>query len=475
MSGKNLYFLLDFLVSRKKEINDMSTNILQVWIARLNHFIWEPRVESPTAWQQRGFGALRIAYLTIRDVVFENQLTLRAMSLVYTTLLSLVPLLAVSFSVLKGLGGDTQLELVLGNFLEPMGERGREITAKVIEFVENINAGWLGGVGLVIFFYTIISLMQKIESAFNYVWHVSEVRSFARRFSDYLSVILFGPVLIFAAMTLSSEITSNIIFKTLVQYEVFSFLFKLFTTFIPYLLLIVAFSIIYIFVPNTKVKLSAAITGAAVGALLWELVGWLFSSVLSFDKYVAIYAAFASLFLFVIWLYVSWIILLIGSTIAFYFQYPEYRMQQRRLQTLSNRMKEKLALAAMSEIASSYYHVQPNMTMHSLTEKLHISSDLLSPIINSLIKAQLLLRTDADPSEYIPGEAPEVMQLVDILRAVRESEEDEMMNAGRIPLTTNVASLFQNYQQAVIDAMNHKTLKDLVRPADTTRDNTKTT
>lgn len=448
----------------------MNNNILQHWISRLTNFIWEEPAKSLGAWHRRGIGALRIAYLTIRDVMFENQLTLRAMSLVYTTLLSLVPLLAVSFSVLKGLGGDTQLELVMGNFLAPMGERGSEITAKVIEFVDNINAGWLGGVGLVIFFYTIISLMQKIESAFNYVWHVSEVRSFARRFSDYLSVILFGPVLIFAAMTLSSEITSNFIFKTLVQYEVFSMLFKLLTTFIPYLLLIIGFSIIYIFVPNTKVRLAAAIVGAAVGALLWELVGWLFSSVLSFDKYVAIYAAFASLFLFVIWLYVSWLILLIGSTIAFYFQYPEYRTRQRRLQTLSNRMKEKLALAAMSEVASSYYHVQPNMTMQRLTEKLRISSDLLGPIIDSLIKARLLLRTDTDPSEYIPGEAPEVMQLIDILRAVRESEEDEVMNAGRIPLTADVDSLFQLYQQAAVEAMNHKTLKDLVRAADTSKD-----
>lgn len=451
----------------------MNNNILQLWITRLTNFIWEAPAESHGVWHARGIGALRIAYLTIRDVMFENQLTLRAMSLVYTTLLSLVPLLAVSFSVLKGLGGDTQLELVLGNFLAPMGERGREITAKVIEFVENINAGWLGGVGLVIFFYTIISLMQKIESAFNYVWHVSEVRSFARRFSDYLSVILFGPVLIFAAMTLSSEITSNFIFKTLVQYEVFSMLFKLLTTFIPYLLLIIGFSIIYIFVPNTKVRLAAAIVGAAVGALLWELVGWLFSSVLSFDKYVAIYAAFASLFLFVIWLYVSWLILLIGSTIAFYFQYPEYRTRQRRLQTLSNRMKEKLALAVMSEVASSYYHLQAKMTMQRLTEKLHISSDLLGPIIDSLIKVRLLLRTDADPSEYIPGEAPEVMRLIDILRTVRESEEDEVMNAGRIPLTADVDSLFQLYQQAAVEAMNHKTLKDLVRAADTSKDASK--
>lgn len=448
----------------------MNNNILQAWIARLNHFIWEYIPEAPTVWQQRGIGALRIFYLTIRDVVFENQLRLRAMSLVYTTLLSLVPLLAVSFSVLKGLGGDTRLELVLGNFLEPMGERGQEITNKVAEFVENINAGWLGGVGLLIFFYTIISLMQKIEAAFNYVWHVSEVRSFARRFSDYLSVILFGPVLIFAAMTLSSDITSNIIYKTLTQYELFKFLFKMVTTVIPYLLIIIAFSIIYIFVPNTKVKLGAAIAGAAVGAFLWEMVGWLFSSVLSFDKYVAIYAAFASLFLFVIWLYISWLILLIGSSISFYFQNPEYRMQTRRVQALSNRMKEKLALAVMSEIASSFYQVQPNMTMHRLAERLRISSDLLSPIINSLIQAKLLLRTDTDPGEYIPAEAPELMQLVDILNAVRESGEDDMMNAGRIPLTDGVASLFQRYQQAAGEAMNDLTLKDLVRTADSPED-----
>ena len=143
--------------------------------------------------------ALRLLYVAVREFS-EGQLTLRAMGLVYTTLLSLVPLIAVSFSVLKAFGVHNQVEPFLYNFLSPLGSKGAEITRKIIGFVENIKVGVLGSIGLAMLIYTVISLIQKIEDAFNYIWKIKRPRSFARRFSDYMSVILIGPVLIFSAI-----------------------------------------------------------------------------------------------------------------------------------------------------------------------------------------------------------------------------------------------------------------------------------
>jgi membrane protein len=441
-------------------------NLITEWNKRLNGFIWERDTDALTKWSRRGIGALRIAYLTIRDVLFDNQLTLRAMSLVYTTLLSLVPLLAVSVSVLKGFGAHTQLELALKNFLTPLGERGTEITNTIISFVEGINSGLLGSLGMAMLLYTVISLMQKIEAAFNFTWHVSEDRSFARRFSDYLSVVLIGPVLVFSAMGLTATITHSKMFLLLAANPVTGFFINLASYLVPYLLIIFAFTLIYIYIPNTRVKFRAALVGALVSGVLWETVGWLFASFISSANYTAIYSAFAALFFFMIWLYISWTILLIGASIAFYYQNPEFRARQRRHFNLSNRMKEKLALAVMAHVTTRFYRRMPALTLHELALIINIASDLLYPIINNLISRGLLTRTGAETTEFIPAQAPENIQLLEILRAVREADEDEIMNARRITLAPQVEEIFSTYQEAAATAIAGKTLKDLAANVD---------
>ncbi len=129
-------------------------------------------------------GVLRNAYAVFRDIA-SGQLTLRAMSLVYTTLLSIVPLIAFSFSVLKGLGVDKRLEEKLYTILEPLGVKGIEITDQVMQLVHSVNGSVLGGIGLTFFVYTAVTMVQKIEEAFNYVWSVSKPRNFAKRMTEY--------------------------------------------------------------------------------------------------------------------------------------------------------------------------------------------------------------------------------------------------------------------------------------------------
>src|SRR5690606_8857192 len=146
-------------------------------------------------------GVLRYPYASLRDVG-RGDLTRRAMSLVYTTLLSVVPLIALSFSVLKGLGYHRELEPMLYSFLEPLGERGYQLTAQIMEFVDNVRSGVLGSLGLLFLLYTVISMVQKVEESFNFVWRVDQPRSFGRRFSEYLSVMVVGPALIVAALGL---------------------------------------------------------------------------------------------------------------------------------------------------------------------------------------------------------------------------------------------------------------------------------
>lgn len=436
--------------------------LITSWNRRINQFIWEMQPGDVTKWQWRGIGALRIAYLAVRDVFFDSQLSLRAMSLVYTTLLSLVPLLAVSVSVLKGFGAHTQIELYLRNFLTPLGTRGDEITRTIINFVEGINSGLLGSVGIAMLLYTVVSLMQKIEAAFNFTWHVTEDRSLARRFSDYLSVVLIGPVLVFSAVGLTATITHSKIFLMLSASPFIGVLINLFSHLVPYFLIILAFTIIYVYIPNTRVRMRSALVGATVAGVLWETIGWLFASFIASANYTAIYSAFAALFFFMIWLYISWTILLTGASIAFYFQNPEYRARQNRHVSLSNRIREKLALSTMEQVVTRYYQQALPIRLYELAKAINIATDMLHPIVNCLVHAGLLSRTDADPPAFLPAHAPEVMRLADILQAVREAGEDEFMNADRITLSESTEALFLAYQGAVAEALHGKTLKDLV-------------
>src|ERR1044072_1751331 len=147
--------------------------------------------------------SLRIGVMVVRDFV-QNLVKLRAMALAFKTLLSLAPLLAVVFSMLKAFGVHNRMEPALAEALSPLGEKGQEITQYLIGFVDTMNASALGSIGFITLFFTVVSLMGTIEESFNHIWRVKAPRKLARRFSDYLSAILVGPVPVFAAVTITA-------------------------------------------------------------------------------------------------------------------------------------------------------------------------------------------------------------------------------------------------------------------------------
>src|SRR5277367_1898475 len=144
---------------------------------------------------------LRYPAALIRDWL-DGEINVRAMSLAYTTLLSLVPLLVFSFAILKGLGARGDLRFIVHEFFRPVGAAAAQLTESVMQFVTNIRGGLLGTIGLAFLVYTVITTIQKVEGSFNFVWRVNRPRSFARRFTEYLSVMILGPILLAVAIGL---------------------------------------------------------------------------------------------------------------------------------------------------------------------------------------------------------------------------------------------------------------------------------
>ncbi|HEY5790525.1 MAG TPA: YihY/virulence factor BrkB family protein, partial [Gammaproteobacteria bacterium] len=372
--------------------------------AALERLVWSPELRSLPRWRRLPLRLARIVYAVVRDLA-DGQLTLRAMSLVYTTLLSLVPLLAVSFSLLKGLGVHYQFEPLLAKLLVALGDQGVEVTGRIIEFVENVRAGVLGTVGLAFLLFTVISLIQKIEGAFNFTWRVSSQRPLGQRFSNYLSVILVGPALVVAALGITATVTHAEAFTRVVELLWLGPLVQFISRLVPYLLVIGAFTFIYTFVPNTRVRLRSALVGALVAGVLWESCGWAFTSfVAGSTKYTAIYSAFATLILFMIWLFLSWLILLIGASIAFYHQHPAYLVRGGRQPRLSIRQREHHTLAALCLIAGRFQQGAPALGAERLALQLALPQDQLVELLEPLLAAGLLLRSER--GDYLPARAP---------------------------------------------------------------------
>ena len=191
---------------------------MQSFKSRVLDQLWQAEPSELTRVKRLLNSFIKIGLLVGRDFI-ENLVKLQAMALAFKTLLSIAPFLAVIFSILKGFGVHNRIEPVLAEALAPLGEKGQEVTAHLIGFVDKMSAGALGSVGMVTLFITVLSLMGTIEQAFNTIWRVKAPRKLARKFSDYLSVLLVGPVLVFAALTVTATLQSNTFVRNLLALE----------------------------------------------------------------------------------------------------------------------------------------------------------------------------------------------------------------------------------------------------------------
>lgn len=401
---------------------------------------------------------LRYLYAMLRDF-FSGQLTMRAMSLVYTTLLSVVPLLAFSFALLKGFGKFDEIVPLIVKYFAPPGEEGEQIIQQILAFVDNVRGSVLGGAGLAVFLYTAISIVQKVEESFNYVWYVAKPRSFARRFTEYLIVLLVGPMMMVTAIGILTSIQSATVVQYIVNNEALGPVMVLAGKLVPYLLISGVFTFLYIFMPNTKVNLKAALVGGIAGGFMWATVGAIFTTfVLYASRTLQVYGGFAVAITTLIWLYLNWLILLIGAQLAFYYQRPAFLKNGRQEPRLSNAMRERLALNIMFHVGMAFRKPGKSITANEISEQIKIPSIALTHITGALELAGLILSTENE--KLLPGREMTRITLAEILGAVRGGGET---GSHREPKwSSNVAGLGDDLDEAVFAVVADRTLADLL-------------
>lgn len=428
--------------------------------------LWQTDPTTLPPWKRAGLRTLKIAYAVGRDLL-GGQLNLHAMSLVYTTLLSIIPLLAVSFTVFRAFKIDSGFDAVLANYLKPLGERGEVFARQIVDAVEGLDYTLLGSLGVLFLFYTVFTLITKIEAAFNYTWHIRHPRKLSQHF-EYLAVILIGPLMILVVFGLTTAVVGTRVVGTLRQIEPVGAIFSLTGELLPYLLAIATFTFFYLFVPNTRVKLRAALLGALVAGLLWEATSRVFSSiVVASARYQALVSSFAIPLLFMIWLYLSWLILMIGAAVAFYYQNPEFLGISRERVRISNRLHEKLALLLVFLIGKRHYSKGEAWTAVALARRTKLPEDVVEGVLDSLESSGLIAATGRRETVYLPARPFEEVQLREVLDAIRTVEEGPYLNADRLRLEGDVDELTDRLTSAGDEVMGERTVKEWVTaPAD---------
>ena len=421
--------------------------------------LWTTDLATVPLFQRVGIQALRLVIAV--GLEFRHRLLdARAAGLVYTTLLSLVPFLAVMFSVLKAFGVHHQIEPLLTQTLEPLGPKSVELTATIIGFVDNLKVGVLGMVGVAGLFYTAYSLIDKIEQALNAIWMVRQGRTWGRKFADYLSAVLVGPVLIFTAFGLLASMQSNTVVQRMMEIQPFGSFLLWTAKLVPFLMLCSVFTFFYKFIPNTQVNIGSAFVGGISAAILWGIAGEVFAKfVAASAKYSAIYSSFAVLILFLLWLYAGWLIVLIGAQFSFFHQHPTAYLSRLLWQQGTHAFRERLALNVLLLLARRYLKGERPLRPSQLAIELHLPVSLVEEQVENMVESGFI-GVMHEPKGVSLIKPPELISVKDVLDTAREGNQ-----AGvRVPIDPHdpVHSVLRRRDEAVEQALAGQTLRSLV-------------
>jgi membrane protein len=425
----------------------------------LNTDIW--RLQSHKLPPRRSFWItqLRILLLAVRRFNLDK-CELRASALTYYSLLSIVPVVALAFAVAKGFGVDKILSEQLMAKMQGQEEAAERIIGFAQSFLENTRGGAIAGVGIVVLLWTVIKVLGNIEKSFNDIWGVKTPRAMGRKLADYLSVMMICPVLLILASSVTVLVTTQI--TTMV--ERLSFLGYIADALIwllqilPYGVIWLVFTFIYVFMPNTKVEMKSALWGGILAGTIYQLVQMAYITFqIGVSKYGAIYGSFAALPLFLVWLQLSWLILLLGAEVSFAHQnVTTYEFEQDCLKA-SRSFKRTVALAVTSLCVKKFLKSEKPPTAGDICQELEVPIRLVRSVLSELTEARLLSEICSDPAEdvaYQPAcdihrlsvagvierldqqgvaavpmaDSPEVQKLGQTLKSFREMNEQSPAN-----------------------------------------------
>lgn len=413
----------------------------------LDRLLWEPPATQP-AWPWRMLRRSgQILYAIGRDMG-EGQLSLRAMSLVYSTILGFIPMIALTFAVLKSLGVHNAMEPTLLTLLEALGDRRDQVVSQIINFVDNIQVQIIGITSLGLLVYLVLDMMRKIESAFNYIWAVNRGRSWSSRVSEYLFAVIVSPVLIFLSISITSSVNTLVFSRFLSNLSFGASLISAIAFLLPLLFMSLAFAFAYSFLPNTRVRFTSALLGGFVTTVVWKLMGAFFQGFFISAARDSIYLAFATVIAVMIFTYVGWLVALVGSDIAYYHQYPARCRSGRHPLRLSIAQQEKLALLLTALVLQRFQDGANPSSADQLAARLGVSAQLVDDTLDGLVRLKVLTRNTDEPAGYLPLKPADRYAMLDLWHKLRDAGAGTLPDLDRLPEAQGVNDFLAQLDQA---------------------------
>lgn len=373
----------------------------------LKYDIWRMRLKNLSRRKSFLIRQLRIFVLSVRGFE-QDKCMFRASALTFYSLLSIVPVIAMMFGIAKGFGLDAHVEKTMIEKMQEMQVK-EEVITRIIDFANSLLAstsgGVIAGIGVAFLLWSVIKVLSNIEKSFNDIWGVKKSRTLARKFSDYISIVIICPFLLVLSSSLTVYIASQIQSATekFTILNSFGPLVMLLLKILPYGTLWLAFTFACIFMPNTKVRFSSALLGGIVAGTIFQIVQWAYIHFqIGAAKYGAIYGSFAALPLFLIWLQLSWLVLLFGAEVSFAHQNVEtYDFEQDCL-SISYSHKKLLSLMVINLLVKDFCEAKPPRDAESISHQLDIPIRLVRQILFDLSEAGILseIKRDSDKERF---------------------------------------------------------------------------
>ena len=427
--------------------------------------IWRIRIRDLTRAQHILIRYTRILIISIKEFI-EDRCPLRASALTFYSLLSIVPVVAMAFAIAKGFGFQKRLEQQL---LERF-EGQEQVIMQVIEFsrnmLENTKGGLIAGVGVVVLLWAVISVLGQIEQSMNDIWGIKKSRSLGRKFSDYLSIMLIAPVLLIMSSSATVVIATHLsrIMQKIELLGVFSPVISLMLGVLPYCLIWILFAFVYIFMPNTKINfVSGLIAGVAAGTIFVIVQKFYIIFQVGVAKYNAIYGSFAALPLFLVWLQLSWFIVLFGAELGFAHQNVEaYEFEPDR-KRISPVFRKLLSLQVIHKLVRNFIQGEKPMTAPGISEALDIPIRLVHEILFDLSECGLATETTSEDEKevaYQPARDINEFTVSYILESLEKKGIDSIPVA-RTDSFTALSQALKEFSIAIEKSPANRLLKDI--------------
>ena len=424
--------------------------------------IWAKDIEGMGTWRQRMVAFSRLIYMVSTGFVADHCI-IRASALTFITILSIVPLLAVAFSISKGFG--LQNADFFRDFLMGVSAGRTEVVDRILQYIGNTNVKTLGWIGVGTLLVTVFTTVGNVERAFNTIWAVRKGRSSWRKFTDFFSIIVICPVVVLVAASVSVAVQKMELVHQFVNDPGYDSLEKFILKLVSLMLVWIGFTFAYAFIPNTKVKLHAALAGGVVAGSVWLSAQWVYIHwQIGFTKYNAIYGSFAQLPLFLIWLYISWILVLLGAEISFAVQHMGSAVRRGMVDALNPVARQKVALLALGQVTARFMDGLRPLTVRELSQLLHLPEDAVLEALSLLATTgtTVWLKEEDEEPAFALAMAPETIRLSDVVEAVLSCGESQ--GCGELFAETQRAdAVLAGFTEAVRASATNVTVADFAQ------------